>query len=56
MMRVKEPDGQWIPIPGEPRLMKKADWTKNEKGKGYTTFTPKVLTMIEMVISTRMDP
>jgi hypothetical protein len=38
MMRVKEPDGQWIPIPGEPRLMKKADWTKGEKGiyKLYT--------------------
>jgi len=38
MMRVKEPDGQWIPIPGEPRLMKEADWTKNEKGiyKLYT--------------------
>jgi hypothetical protein len=37
-MRVKEPDGQWIPVPGEPRLMKKADWTKGEKGiyKLYT--------------------
>lgn len=38
MMRVKEPEGQWITIPGEPRLMKKADWTKGEKGiyKLYT--------------------
>ncbi|MCP5051939.1 MAG: hypothetical protein GY940_32525, partial [bacterium] len=31
-MRVKDPQGQWLPIPGEPRLMKKADWTKGEKG------------------------
>jgi hypothetical protein len=38
MMRVKEPDSQWISIPGEPRLMKKADWAKGEKGiyKLYT--------------------
>jgi hypothetical protein len=38
MMRVKELDGQWTPVPGEPRLMKKADWTKGEKGiyKFYT--------------------
>jgi hypothetical protein len=32
IMRVKEPEGQWIPVPGEPRLMKKADWAKGEKG------------------------
>lgn len=38
MMRVKDPAGTWIPIPGEPRLMKKADWSKGEKGvyKLYT--------------------
>jgi hypothetical protein len=37
-MRVKDPQGQWISIPGEPRLMKKADRTKGEKGvyKLYT--------------------
>ena len=32
MMRVKDPAGEWIPVPGEPRLMKKADWSKGEKG------------------------
>ena len=32
MMRVKDPAGEWIPVPGESRLMKKADWTKGEKG------------------------
>ena len=31
-MRVKDPDGIWIPVPGESRLMKKADWKKGEKG------------------------
>lgn len=31
-MRVKDPQGEWIPVPGEPRLMKKADWSKEEKG------------------------
>ncbi|MCK5056412.1 MAG: hypothetical protein KAT34_07145 [Candidatus Aminicenantes bacterium] len=31
-MRVKDPQGRWLPIPGEPRLMKKADWAKGEKG------------------------
>lgn len=38
MMRVKHSQGQWLPVPGEPRLMKKADWTKGEKGiyKEYT--------------------
>jgi hypothetical protein len=38
MMRVKDPAGEWIPVPGEPRLMKKADWSKGEKGiyKLYT--------------------
>ncbi len=32
MMRVKDPAGEWVPLPGEPRLMKKADWAKGEKG------------------------
>lgn len=38
MMRVKDPAGEWLPVPGEPRLMKKADWSKGEKGiyKLYT--------------------
>lgn len=31
-MRVKDPEGAWIAVPGEPRLMKKADGTKGEKG------------------------
>jgi hypothetical protein len=31
-MRVKDPEGQWLPIAGEPRLMKRADWSKGEKG------------------------
>ena len=31
-MRVKDPAGEWMPVPGEPRLMKKADWAKGEKG------------------------
>ena len=31
-MRVKDPEGVWIAVPGEPRLMKKADWAKGEKG------------------------
>ena len=37
-MRVKDPAGEWLPVPGEPRLMKKADWSKGEKGlyKLYT--------------------
>ncbi len=38
MMRVKEPEGQWIPVPGESRFMKKADWTKGEKVI-YTLYT-----------------
>ena len=37
-MRVKDPDGQWLPIPGEPRLMKRADWAKGEKGM-YKLYT-----------------
>jgi hypothetical protein len=38
MMRVKDPAGEWMPVAGEPRLMKKADWSKGEKGvyKLYT--------------------
>jgi hypothetical protein len=37
-MRVKDPEGRWMPIPGESRLMKRADWSKGEKGlyKLYT--------------------
>jgi hypothetical protein len=37
-MRVQDPEGEWMPIPSEPRLMKKADWSKGEKGvyKLYT--------------------
>jgi hypothetical protein len=31
-IRVKDPEGQWLPIPGESRLMKRADWSKGEKG------------------------
>ncbi len=31
-MRVKDPQGEWIPVPGDPRLMKKADPVKGEKG------------------------
>ncbi|MBN1569427.1 MAG: hypothetical protein JXA73_16395 [Acidobacteria bacterium] len=31
-MRVKDPAGEWIPVPDEPRLLKKADPTKGEKG------------------------
>ncbi|MDW7760390.1 MAG: M14 family metallopeptidase [Acidobacteriota bacterium] len=31
-MRAKDPEGEWIPVPGEPRLMKRADWSKGEKG------------------------
>lgn len=38
MMRVKDPKGVWLPVPGEPRLMKKADWVKGEKGI-YTLYT-----------------
>jgi len=37
-MRVKAPDGTWVPVDGEPRLMRKADAAKGEKGvyKLYT--------------------
>ena len=37
-MRVKAPDGIWIPVDGEPRLMRKADAAKGETGiyKLYT--------------------
>ncbi len=31
-MRVKDPEGSFIPVPGNKKLMKKADWTKGEKG------------------------
>ena len=38
MMRVKSPDGEWTPAISDPRLMKKADPSKGEKGiyKLYT--------------------
>ncbi len=38
MMRVKDPGGSLIPIEGNSNLMKKADWSKGEKGlyKIYT--------------------
>lgn len=38
LMRVKDPEGRWLPLPGEPLLMKQADWSKGEKGiyKLYT--------------------
>jgi hypothetical protein len=32
VMRVKDPAGEWLPVPGQPRLLKKADWSKGEKG------------------------
>jgi hypothetical protein len=31
-MRVKDPAGEWIPVESEPRLMRKADPSKGEKG------------------------
>ena len=31
-MRVKDPAGEWIPVDGEPRLMRKADPAKGERG------------------------
>ncbi len=38
LMRVKDPEGRWLPLSGEPGLMKQADWSKGEKGvyKLYT--------------------
>jgi hypothetical protein len=38
MMRVKSPEGEWVPVSSDPRLMKKADPSKGEKGiyKLYT--------------------
>lgn len=37
-MRVKDPQGEWMPVSDDPRMMKKADWAKGEKGiyKIYT--------------------
>jgi hypothetical protein len=32
LMRVKDPEGTWMAVPGEPRLMKQADAAKGEKG------------------------
>jgi hypothetical protein len=37
-MRVKDPEGKWMTVPGEPRLMKKADWSKGEIGE-YKLYT-----------------
>ncbi len=31
-MRAKDPQGMWMPVPGDPRMLKKADWSKGEKG------------------------
>ena len=31
-MRVKDPEGEWMPVPAQPRLLKRADWSKGEKG------------------------
>jgi Zinc carboxypeptidase len=31
-IRVKDPEGEWMPVPAEPRLMKRADGSKGEKG------------------------
>lgn len=31
-MRVQDPEGEWLPLESEPRLMKKADAAKGEKG------------------------
>jgi hypothetical protein len=32
LMRVKDPEGDWMPVSGQPRLLKRADWSKGEKG------------------------
>lgn len=32
MMRVKNPEGMWLSVPGTPGLMKQTDWSKGEKG------------------------
>lgn len=32
LMRVKDPEGEWMPVPGQLRLMKRADGSKGEKG------------------------
>ena len=33
MMRVRDPEGEWIQVPEEPRLMRKADPSKGESGQ-----------------------
>lgn len=38
MMRVKDPQGEWMAIPGNPLLMKRPDWSKGEKGE-YKLYT-----------------
>jgi len=37
-MRVKDPEGEYLPVPASPRVLKRADWAKGEKGvyKLYT--------------------
>lgn len=37
-MRVEDPNGEWILLEGDPRIMKKADYSKGEKGK-YKLYT-----------------
>lgn len=32
LMRIKDPRGEWMPDPGDPRLLKKADASKGERG------------------------
>lgn len=32
-MRVVDPEGQWLPVEGEPRLMRRADPSKGERGR-----------------------
>lgn len=31
-MRKKDPKGEWIPLSNEPRMMRRADWSKGERG------------------------
>lgn len=38
MMRVKDPAGQWLAVPAEPRAMKRADTGKGERGE-YKLYT-----------------
>ncbi len=38
MMRVPDPAGEWLTSTEDPRVMRKADWTKGEKGR-YKLYT-----------------